>query len=462
MSLADVTPLQSNDEFINDAIVLATASGMSIYRDVSNKMQSQLVGFACTPMPFPEPQYEIARAVTPEFMSLYDDVACDKDTLSTLVAPVAGFDEITMRLLEIVDKVYTSARPYKNEIRMNITRNDFMLDRYTKKLVQIELNVIAASFGGLAEDVIKLQRYLMSKYNIGSLSKLPLVHNMDEFASVFAMAHETYVERYPSSARKAILFVVLPDENNEMDQRKIERAIFEKYDLISLRRSYAQLKNATLVDGRLVVNEFEISVCYFRAGYWPAHFEPDLWPVRLMLEEAVCPKCPSAPSQLSGMKIVQQALATSTAAEHLSHVVGDMGSASELKEVAMREPTNWVLKSQIEGSGDVLFEDQMIERLQNPEGLGEFILMKKVFPVPTPSIVLTPEGKGAMRSAVGELGIYGGYVASGNEVKMNKVLGHLLRSKGENTQQGGIFLGHAVVDAPYIVKEEEYNAHLAG
>ena len=41
-------------------------------------------------------------------------------------------------------------------------------------------------------------------------------------------------------------------------------------------------------------------MCYFRAGYWPEHFE--LWETRELLELSAAVKCPSAPAQLAGMK----------------------------------------------------------------------------------------------------------------------------------------------------------------
>jgi len=67
------------------------------------------------------------------------------------------------------------------------------------------------------------------------------------------------------------------------------------------------------------------------------------------------------------------------------------------------------------------------------------------------------------RAAIGELGVFGAYVAVGRtlntpkrdcviaqNVVMNQSLGVLLRSKNETTKQGGVFLGHAVVDAPFL------------
>lgn len=46
---------------------------------------------------------------------------------------------------------------------------------------------------------------------------------------------------------------------------------------------------------------YEVTVCYFRAGYWPEHLK-DSWHTRELLELSAAVKCPSAPAQLAGMK----------------------------------------------------------------------------------------------------------------------------------------------------------------
>jgi len=448
--------LFENEEFYRDAYGLAVSLGMNILPDPNNdRTKLAVVGFACTPTPFPKKQYDYAREVTPQFQKLYDEISCDSQLLKEMTAPVAAYDEITKRMLEISEKVYTAERPLSGEIRMNLSRNDFMLDMHTKKLVQIELNLFSSSFGGLAENVIHVQRYLMQKYGIGDVSRLPLSANMTGYSALFNTAHQAYLERHPTTAPTAMLMVVLPGENNEFDQRKLERVLFDNYSIVTLRRSFGQLKDSLeLKDGIITVDGRVISIIYFRSGYWPEHYEGH-WDLRLKMEQGYAVKCPSAPSQLSGMKIVQQLLCNKPSAQHLAPCFGKMGSPDQYKEDAIKNPDNWVLKSQIEGSGAVLFDDEMIERLNQPEGLSEFVLMEKVFPLPTPSIV-SHQGKPVLRDSIGELGIYGGYVASGSEIKMNTVMGHLLRSKGKDTKQGGVFMGHAVVDAPYLVEESEY------
>ena len=96
--------------------------------------------------------------------------------------------------------------------------------------------------------------------------------------------------------------------------------------------------------------------------------------------------------------------------------------------------------------------------------LSQYIVMERIRNPSFPSVVFDPaKEKLIERPAIGELGVFGAYVAVGKtlntpkrdavisqNVVMNRSMGFLLRSKAETTKQGGVFLGHAVVDAPFL------------
>eukprot|EP00392_Amoebophrya_sp_AT5.2_P010101 g10154.t1 len=92
--------------------------------------------------------------------------------------------------------------------------------------------------------------------------------------------------------------------------------------------------------------------------------------------------------------------------------------------------------------------------------LSEYIVMKKVDAPCFPQAVLVRSAGSSgtevdvcyRGDAVGELGIFAAYIGGpGGSVLKNESYGHLLRSKSKKTEQGGVFLGHAVVDAPILV-----------
>ncbi|CAJ1447127.1 unnamed protein product, partial [Effrenium voratum] len=223
----------------------------------------------------------------------------------------------------------------------------------------------------------------------------------------------------------------------------------------------------------LLVDGYEVAVAYFRSGYWPQHFE-GAWEARRVVELSEAVKCPSAPAQLAGMKKVQELLCQSCElmkflpeekAQMVSRTFGqqfdpscDSPETKQAVQAAMTNPGDWVLKPQVEGSGELYFDEDIPRMLtsRSQDQLAEFILMERVRPPCTPSAVLGPDGKVVLRSAVAELGIFGAFVAAGSQVKCNKAVGHLLRSKGQQTKQGGVFVGNATVDVPFLVPRDVF------
>lgn len=58
-----------------------------------------------------------------------------------------------------------------------------------------------------------------------------------------------------------------------------------------------------------------------------------------------------------------------------------------------------------------------------------------------------------LENVVSELGVYGFLLGNGEDlsIKHNSAHGHILRSKGEFTNEGGVAVGAAVIDTPYLV-----------
>jgi len=194
------------------------------------------------------------------------------------------------------------------------------------------------------------------------------------------------------------------------------------------------------------------------------------------MSEAV--KCPSVPAQLAGMKKIQQLLCDPrqlhlflepVQAEMLSRtfarIVDPSGGSDEAQEcvrAAMHNPSEWVLKPQIEGSGNLIFEGDIPKVLKSRtvEELAEYILMRRVRPpVLTSAVYLLEDDKRAkvvIRASVGELGVFGAFVAEGMQVLRNEAVGHLLRSKAQHTAQGGVFVGNAAVDSPILLPPDVF------
>jgi len=83
--------------------------------------------------------------------------------------------------------------------------------------------------------------------------------------------------------------------------------------------------------------------------------------------------------------------------------------------------------------------------------LAAHILMERVF-APVAPALLCRLGAVVAAPAVCELGIYGVFLGNGRGAPIrNACVGHLLRTKAEGTDEGGVAAGYAVLDSPFLV-----------
>jgi len=130
------------------------------------------------PSSFPKQAFQDVIAAAPVFNELVDRLSRDKEYLNNALGEVSKSDEFTGRLLKMYNEVYpsgvsASAQP----VALGLHRSDYMIDDSTagaaaggaaagakKRLLQVELNTIASSFGCLASVTADLHRYLLERF----------------------------------------------------------------------------------------------------------------------------------------------------------------------------------------------------------------------------------------------------------------------------------------------------------
>lgn len=87
------------------------------------------------------------------------------------------------------------------------------------------------------------------------------------YGGALSLAHSVYAKNHhPISRQQVLLTVITKNERNTMDQRMVE---FES-GLICLRRTLEEIgRRAKLDDGRLILEDKEVAVVYFRSAYAP-------------------------------------------------------------------------------------------------------------------------------------------------------------------------------------------------
>jgi glutathione synthase len=122
-------------------------------------------------------------------------------------------------------------------------------------------------------------------------------------------------------------------------------------------------------------------------------------------------------------------------------------------DAAIANPHAYVLKPQREGGGNNLYGDDLVARLRDRTGLGAYILMQRIQP-PMHRALFMRQGKVTASDALSELGIYSVYLGHREKSKQalrNEAVGHLLRTKTANSNEGGVAAGFAVLDSPLLV-----------
>ena len=82
---------------------------------------------------------------------------------------------------------------------------------------------MSASFASHGQDLTEIHRYLLSKHvSREGLEALPESHAVRGMARAMAAAHAAYRKRFQLKEELplALLFVVLEEEKNELDQRR--------------------------------------------------------------------------------------------------------------------------------------------------------------------------------------------------------------------------------------------------
>ena len=229
----------------------------------------------------------------------------------------------------------------------------------------------------------------------------------------------------------------------------------------------------------------EISAVYFRAGYTPTDYPTQTqFDTRLLLERSRAIKCPSIQLQLAGGKKVQQVLTKPGVLESflLDRTRWDGPDFTEGDVALLRD--SWmgmwgldengdegitkarlaaeklVLKPQREGGGNNIYRSSIpgfldtlpvaerkawiaMELIETPKGVNNYLVRAG------------SGSRGAVKTeTISELGIFGWALFGPGAKKIkHEEAGWLVRTKGTDSDEGGVATGFSVLDSLLLVGE---------
>uniref|UniRef100_A0A8C4Q4N2 Glutathione synthetase n=1 Tax=Eptatretus burgeri TaxID=7764 RepID=A0A8C4Q4N2_EPTBU len=334
---------------------------------------------------------------------------------------------------------------------------------------QVELNTIAASFGGMASKLLSLHRHVLRSAGLHHLTDLMPENNpIAGIADAIICAWKLY-----KNPQALVLVVCEEFDINVFDQHCLEYILQER-DVPFTRKTFTELDQQARLDVKrsLYLGQKEVVVVYYRTGYMPHQLDETAWRVRRILEHSLAACCPDIGTHLAGTKKVQQRLTSDnlsslglsdTCIARLQQTFTTMHSLDEGEEgdmamqKALANPSQYVLKPQREGGGNNLYDEDIVRALTSG-GEGErgmdraaYILMHRFQPPSSQNVVICPGVPFRVQPCVSELGVYGTYVRCGTEMILNNCCGHLLRSKSSIQNDGGVIAGIAALDSPCLV-----------
>ena len=392
---------------------------------------------------------------------------------------------------------------------MGSRANQLELKQVEFNTISASFGALCTKVNGLHRHLSSTTDYLHVHPSLADLNNLPENQAQDVLTGGLAAAHNAYLaqgskSQQPNNKNVYVLFVVQEGERNAFDQRPLEHAL-QRQGIRVVRQSFAEIaqrmssagSKRTLTLRHPVLGEIEISVVYFRAGYGPSDYTGQTeWETRKALELSRAIKCPSIAVQLAGAKKVQQVLAEPDQLEPLLSALSPQlpaSTATQMREtftdlyplddsalgqegyqLALRSPENFVLKPQREGGGNNVYRADippflaalesssssttdaaaavakrqayiLMSLIKPPAGIGNYLVKAA-----TPGAVLA-------KDTVSELGVYGAILfdtsssRAGVEVKHHQSGGYLLRTKGRESDEGGVAVGFSVIDSPLLI-----------
>ncbi|CAL7948958.1 unnamed protein product [Xylocopa violacea] len=448
-----------------------------------NKNTLQFAPFILIPSPFPRKEFQKACQMQTVLNILIHRVAQDYNFLKETLKETIKVDNFTKELFEIYE-IINNEGGSAQKVSLGILRSDLMLntaciqeDKNNEFLPyccwkQIEINTIASGFGWLGPALTELHKFVLMELGYHKeIENLPENNALQIICSSMIEAWKIY-----GNQNAVILFVVEDVTYNICDQRFHEFEIRKQNPNIKIiRRTLTQLvTTAKLNDEKeLVVDNFIVSLVYYRCGYEPGQYHTKKeWEIRLLIERSLAIKCPTIQYHLAGTKKVQQALAKPGV---ISKFLKNEQTCAEINkiftefyaldfdehgdaaiEMAIANPHRFVLKPQREGGCNNKYGSDIksfLESVKNKMDRVAWILMTKIYPPIHKSYMIRPEEDMSTEAQelVSELGIFGVIIADENNVYINKQSGHMLRTKLATANEGGVASGLGACDSPFLI-----------
>ncbi|KAL3094059.1 hypothetical protein niasHT_027387 [Heterodera trifolii] len=435
----------------------------------------EIVPFALFPSPFPRRLFEEAKTVQKTLQLLYFRVSQNYEFLKRTLGEAGKGDSYLGHLLDILDDV--QQRGNKQPISLILQRADYMCHLNAEsgeyELKQVEVNMGAIGGNARTEGVSKVHRRVFTKLGM-STANLPPNESCAGAAEALVKAWIQF-----NDPLSVIVFMSYTKVQGIFDQRlvqyEIERISGNKIKIVRL--TLQECGEKLILDpndSSLSYKGRKVAIIYQRNFLFEKDWQTEKeWDIRRKLERSNAILTTNVRIDLAGTKKVQQTLALPGMLEHFLHdqkaetiaavrktfaglwgLDKDDEETSAIIKEAIEKPERFVLKTNRDGGGNNLWDEQLADKLRTMtrKERGGLILMEKLEMLQVTNYSIRAREKPKMYAMTSELGIVGYFL--GNAQKMatidNVQRGHMLRSKAAEAREGGVRIGIGLHDSPYL------------
>jgi hypothetical protein len=390
--------------------------------------EGMLLNVTVQPTPFPRSAYEEVRAKQKAINKLLRGAMQDTTLLHV---------ECKDRMFEILRNIALK-RIDANPIQALFVRADYLLDKHTGTMKQVEINTISCSFAMYGP---KLNR-LHNKYHP------TLISDSDtKFVDMIKQLKDAFEQLHKKENCVALLIDEKSDNSVSNYYEKIEIIMQLKskgIDMLHITMGDV-IANARFVAGSMFYSERCVFFVYYRWFYNATQYTEEDIDMRERIELSSVVSLPSVELQLVGLKVFQVIFKDKTILRrYLSNDEIDMvyvhfGDFKKSSEYEENDETRFILKSLGEGGNNVVTTG-FSRYMDN----NNYFLMRKI---ESPSFMNMGIRDKEQRPLICEVGVFGRCITVRHEVILNDDAGYIMRSKGIDSAECGVSCGYGLLDS---------------
>lgn len=214
--MASLTDLLRRDFTVEEVnFITDNAAALGILMKSASLDSFPVTPLALLPSIYPEAAVSAISEAQGAINIMVDGIARNTAWLHSLIEPIAESDEFTMRLLQISKNLHSEGLRQKKFL--GILRSDYMMDVFSNKPLQVEINTISSGLGVISYKMRDLHRLVIQRFahlfeKPPSLASLAPATAFQHIVDALASAVRAYGET------GSVLMVVEENERNVFDQ----------------------------------------------------------------------------------------------------------------------------------------------------------------------------------------------------------------------------------------------------